>query len=268
VQTGMTSPLQNNAKILCEHCHSLNIRQSKWSSHTERDAHPRCTPYRCLDCSKRFISTINTTHLIEDNTLLKRASIVGIVLAVVLIFMFLVFVNGAKNSQQKMASETLSEAAKNSTRLKAAENGDARAQFELGQSLLQSFSDNPDEMAIAVRWLSKSADQGNTNAMVALGRLSKVGLGVLQSYEQSLEWMKAAAHQGNSDGMLELGRLYREGIAVPKDIVQAYIWLNRSAAKHNRIAAHERDVIGNALTPEQLKEAQSQSVTQAQVKSK
>jgi hypothetical protein len=262
----MKNLLQNNTKILCEHCHSLNIRQSKWSSHSERNAHPRCTPYRCLACSKRFIATTNPTHLIEDNTLLKRASLIGSLLTVALIFMFLMFENDTKNSQQKMASETLSEAAKNSTRLKAAENGDARAQFELGQSLLQSFSDNPEEMAIAVRWLSKAADQGNTNAMVALGRLSKVGLGVLQSYEQSLEWMKAAAAQGNSDGMLELGRLYREGIAVPKDIVQAYIWLNRSAAKHNRIAAHERDVIGNVLTAEQLRDAQSLSSTETLVK--
>lgn len=262
----MKSLIENNTKILCEHCHSLNVRQSKWASHAERNAHPRSTPYRCLDCSKRFIAKSNTLHLIEDQNIFTRSLLLIALAAVALVSLYLVIENSTKNAQQMIASEALSTAASNSTRLKAAEKGDARAQFELAQSLLQSFSDNPDEMAIAVSWLNKSAIQGNTNAMVALGRLSKTGVGVLQSYQQSLEWMKAAAMQGNSEGMLELGRLYREGIAVPKDIVQAYIWLNRSAAKHNRTAAHERDVIGSVLTPEQLKEAQSLSSGLAVIK--
>ncbi len=258
--------LENNTEILCEHCHSLNVRQSKWASHAERNSHPRCTPYRCLDCSKRFIAKTNANNLIEENNVLTRTLLIIALVAVALISLYLVIENSTNNAQQMIVSKTLNDAANNSTRLKAAEQGDPRAQFELGQSLLQSFADNPEEMAIAVSWLNKSASQGNTNAMVALGRLSKTGVGVLQSYEQSLEWMKAAATQGNSDGMLELGRLYREGIAVPKDIVQAYIWLNRSAAKHNRVAAHERDMIGSVLTPEQLKEAQSLSSTAAQIK--
>jgi hypothetical protein len=260
----MNRQVENNTEILCEHCHSVNIRQSKWASHVERNSHPRCTPYRCLDCSKRFIAKTNTQHIIERKNVLTRTLLIGGLLALGLICVYLVFENGSTKSQEIIVSETRGEAANNSTRLKAAENGDARAQFELGQSLLQSFSDNPDEMAAAVGWLHKSADKGNANAMVTLGRLSKSGVGVLQSYEQSLAWMKAAANQGSSDGMLELGRLYREGIAVPKDIVQAYIWLNRSAAKHNRIAAHERDVIASVLTPEQLKEAQNLSSITAQ----
>jgi TPR repeat protein len=138
----------------------------------------------------------------------------------------------------------------------AAEKGDAQAQFELGHSLLQTYSGNPEKTALAISWLKKSAASGNANAMVVLGRLSKNGVGVLQNYAQSLVWIQAAANKGNPEGMLELGRLYRDGVAVAKDMVQAYIWLNRAAAMQSRIAAQERDVIGRSLTVDELKEAQ------------
>ena len=259
----MMSSLLNSAKIQCTQCHSLNIRRSKWVSHAEKKSYPEGSPYRCLDCSKRFIADKEASHLTERNLFLTRLFLAAILLVGGAVFLFFLLENSAKNYPQQSGFASVSSAENNSARMKAAERGDAQAQFELGQSLLQTFNGNPEETAVAVRWLRKSAISGNTDAMVALGRLSKTGVGVLQSYVQSLEWIQTAAYKGNPEGMLELGRLYRDGVAVPKDSVQAYIWLNRAAAMQNRIAALERDLIAGSLTAEKLKEAQSLSSVEA-----
>jgi TPR repeat protein len=263
---GLKSSSLHRTKVLCLHCHSANIRRSKWVSQTEKNAHPKSAPYRCLDCSKRFIGSIDLSHLSQKNLIITRLFLAASLLVGLLILMFVIIGSSSTNYSSQSAAAFLQNAENNSARMKAAEKGDAQAQFELGQSLLQNMDGNPDGTAMGVVWLRKSASNGNSSAMVALGRLSKSGVGVLQSYAQSLEWIEAAAHKGNPEGMLELGRLYRDGVAVPKDSVQAYIWLNRSAALHNRAAAQERDLIANGLSADKLKEAQSQSVSTSKAK--
>lgn len=259
----MMSSLLNSTKIQCTHCQSVNVRRSKWVSQAEKKSYPDSSPYRCLDCSKRFIADKDPGHLTEKNLNVTRLFLAAALLLGGMVFFVFMLENSNKNQIQQGASTSVSSAENNSTRMKAAEKGDAQAQFELGEALLQTLDGNPEETAVAVRWLRKSAASGNTNAMVALGRLSKTGVGVLQSYAQSLEWIQAAADKGNPEGMLELGRLYRDGVAVSKDAVQAYIWLNRAAAMHNRIAAMERDLIAGTLSAEKLTEAQSLSSTEA-----
>lgn len=180
-------------------------------------------------------------------------------LLVALLILFIFIVNSTETTLKQNASASASLAEKQAVQMRIAEKGDAQAQFEVGQSLLQAANGTPETTALALSWLKKSAASGNTNAMVALGRLSKSGVGVLQNYAQSLAWIKAAADKGNPDGMLELGRLYRDGVAVDRDMTQAYIWLNRAAAMQNRNAAQERDVIARTFSAEELKEAQSGS---------
>lgn len=192
----------------------------------------------------------------------------GVVLLVgVTIFLFSTSEANPKKYVQTEPSELLDPSNSVVSMLKAAETGDAKAQLDLGQILLKESGGAPKKTAVAVRWITSSANSGNADAMVALGRLSKKGMGVLQSYDQTLKWMQAAAKLGNPDGMLELGRLYRDGIAVERDAIQAYIWMNRSAAMHNLSAAKERDLIARAFTADKLKEAQSQSSIEAQLKS-
>jgi TPR repeat protein len=253
----------NRINIQCAHCHSSNVRKSKWVSQLEKNSHPNGAAYRCLDCAKRFVSDQDFSHLTHKKFTLTQMSLAAGLLVLALFGLSFLFERGANHSASQSASALLISAANNSTRMKAAEKGDAQAQFEVGQALLQTIDGNPEETVAAVRWLHKSAGNGNTNAMVLLGRLSKSGVGVLQNYAQSLEWIQAAANKGNPDGMLELGRLYRDGVAVPKNTVQAYIWLNRSAALHNRTAVQERDLIAGTLSAEKLKEAQSLSSAEA-----
>lgn len=143
--------------------------------------------------------------------------------------------------------------------MKAAASGDAGAQFRIGEALLQDPARGAESSAKAVRWLQMAAENGNTEAMIVLGRLSRTGVGILQDYGQSAKWTQTAAARGNPEGMLELGRLYRDGIGFEKNLVRAYVWFNRASAARNLDAVRERDAIARILTSEELKEAQNQS---------
>jgi hypothetical protein len=258
---------QQRTKNQCSHCHSVNIRPSKWVSHAERNSHPGSHPFRCLDCSKRFFGEKHASHSSPKTLILTVALLCVALLIAAAIFLFSTSESDPKKHLQAEPSELLNPSNDLGSMLKAAEAGDAKAQLDLGQILLKESGGTAKKTAVAVRWITSSANSGNADAMVALGRLSKKGMGVLQSYDQTLKWMQAAAKLGNPDGMLELGRLYRDGIAVERDAVQAYIWMNRSAAMHNLSAAKERDLIARAFTADKLKEAQSQSSIETQLKS-
>ena len=250
---------QNRTKIQCSYCHSTNNRQSKWASHAERNSHPGSLPFRCLDCSKRFFGEKKVVQSSQKILILFAALATIFFLVGIVVFLFLKSDDSARNYLHHDSPELLNSVKSISSLLKLAEKGDAKAQFEVGQALLKESGGTAKKAAIAVLWLNKSANRGNVDAMVALGRLSKTGMGVLQSYAQALKWIQMAANLGSAEGMLELGRLYRDGVALERDTVQAYIWMNRAAAMQNHTAAKERDLIARALTADKLKEAQSLS---------
>lgn len=143
--------------------------------------------------------------------------------------------------------------------LKAAQGGDASAQLRVGEALLHVAVREKENSVQAVRWLQLAAGNGNTAAMLQLGKLYRSGVGVLQNFDQSAKWIQTAAVRGNAEGMLELGRLYRDGIGFEKSPVRAYVWFNRAAAVHNLDAVREREDIARTLTTEELKKAQNQS---------
>ena len=142
---------------------------------------------------------------------------------------------------------------------KAAEAGDALAQYQLGEALLQQPGHTQETSATAMRWLRLSAENGNTEAMIVLGRLSRTGVGILQNFGESAKWLHVAARRGNPEGMLEYGRLFRDGIGVEKDPLRAYVWFNRASAARNLDAVRERELIIRQLSPEQLAQAQKLS---------
>ena len=143
--------------------------------------------------------------------------------------------------------------------IQAAQNGDPRAQFRLGEALFLDPLRDDQASAQAVRWLELAAQGGNVDAMILLGRLSRTGVGILQNFAQASKWIHAAAQRGSDEGMLEMGRLYRDGVGFDKDLVQAYAWFNRAAAARNLDAVRERDAVARILTADELREAQRRS---------
>lgn len=239
-------------EVTCPNCKRTRCRASKWLSRVEKQSHPGSRPYRCEDCSHRFLAQKNSR---PDKTIVVLALAVFLSIVLTATVSALIFRSTAPAAQQPPAKST----AIDPDDLKAAQRGDAGAQFRVGEALLHVAIREKENSAEAVRWLQSAARNGNTPAMLQLGRLYRSGVGVLQNYAQSAKWIRTAAAGGNAEGMLELGRLYRDGIGFEKNPVRAYVWFNRAAAAHNLDAAREREDIARTLTVEDLKKAQDQS---------
>lgn len=220
----------------------------------EKRSHPGSSPYRCLDCSHRFLS--RKAALFEKDLVVSVwVALPAVVLVAVVTFLLTSARNASAPPQAKASVKIEPEL------LKAAEMGNAAAQLQVGEALFHDPAHSSEKSAQAVRWLQLAAESGNTEAMVLLGRLFRSGVGILQDFSRSATWIQTAASRGDVEGMLELGRLYRDGVGLDKDPVRAYAWFNRAAAAHNLDAQSEREAVARMLTVEELKEAQALSST-------
>ena len=112
--------------------------------------------------------------------------------------------------------------------LPLAEQGDAKAQFNLGVMYANGQGVAQDH-AQAVQWYRKAADQGDAKAQFNLGAMYAEGRGVAQDDAQAVQWFRKAADQGHADAQLILGAMYAEGRGVAQDDAQAVQWYRKAA---------------------------------------
>lgn len=79
----------------------------------------------------------------------------------------------------------------------------------------------------------KAAEQGDAIAQYNLGLHYVDGRGVAKSDAEAVKWYRKAADQGNADGQFELGYMYESGKGVAKDEAQAAKWYQKAAASGN-----------------------------------
>ena len=234
-------------EALCPGCQGAHCRKSRWLSPEEKRLHPGCLPYRCNDCSLRFL------HRTAKGL---RLGWLYVGLAVLLLLIVTAIGMWQMDRSGSAADQSPVSAAEDPVVLQAAQNGDPLAQFRLGEALFLDPLRNDQTSAQAVRWLELAAQGGNVDAMILLGRLSRTGVGILQNFAQASKWIHTAAQRGSDEGMLEMGRLYRDGVGVDKDLIRAYAWFNRAAAARNLDAVREREAVARILTADELREAQ------------
>ncbi|MFO7989486.1 MAG: tetratricopeptide repeat protein [Thermodesulfobacteriota bacterium] len=114
----------------------------------------------------------------------------------------------------------------------------------------------------------KMAEQGDAAAQYKLGEIYAKGYedDVPQDYKKAAYWYKKAAEQGYADAQHNLGFMYAEGQGVTQDLKLAYVWSSLAAAQGK--GTNNRDVVAKMLTPQQLSEAQDQAATlQSQIES-
>ena len=80
---------------------------------------------------------------------------------------------------------------------KAAEQGDATAQFNLGRSYYIGDGFNK-SVVEAVKWCGKAAEQGNADAQYFLGACYVLGEGVAENDAEAVKWFRKSAEQGNA----------------------------------------------------------------------
>jgi len=117
----------------------------------------------------------------------------------------------------------------------------------------QTFDDG---LAEAVKWYRKAAEQGDADAQFNLGVMYDEGHGVLQDDAEAVKWYRKAAEQGNAKAQFNLGVMYGNGRGVPQDYVEAHKWFNLAAAQGNQRAIASRDIAASKMTREQIAEAQ------------
>ena len=121
-------------------------------------------------------------------------------------------------------SEDLVESAK--WYLKAAEQGDADAQFVVGEMYLKGEGLDQN-YAVALDWFLKAAGQDHEKARWHLIDLYRDGIGIEQNLEASARWVRIDAEQSyitSSHAQAWLGHLYETGEGVAIDLVQSYLW--------------------------------------------
>jgi TPR repeat protein len=111
---------------------------------------------------------------------------------------------------------------------KAAEQGLAQAQSNLGLRYASGEGVAKDEVE-AAKWYRKAAEQGHTQAQSNLGVCYAYGQGVLKNKAEAVKWYRKAAEKGLDSAQLNLGGCYFRGEGVEKDKVEAVKWFRKSA---------------------------------------
>ncbi|MEO0961529.1 MAG: hypothetical protein AAFY01_03810, partial [Pseudomonadota bacterium] len=103
----------------------------------------------------------------------------------------------------------------------AATNGDASAQYEIGQRYANGSSGVPQDNEQAAYWLNRAAEQGLAPAQYRLGTMFEKGLGLPENPTKARTWYERAAAQGNVKAMHNLAVMQAEGAGGPQDFAGA-----------------------------------------------
>ena len=118
----------------------------------------------------------------------------------------------------------------------------------------------PQDDAEAVAWYRRAAEQGNARAQYNLGGMYREGRGVPQDDAEAVAWYRRAAEQGHARAQYNLGGMYREGRGVPQDDVEAHMWLtiaaSRSTGAERELIVTVRDAGAVRMSPADLREAE------------
>ena len=114
----------------------------------------------------------------------------------------------------------------------------------------------PQDSKQAVTWFRKAAEQGDASAQYNLGLMYDKGRGVAQDDKQAVAWYRKAAEQGDAMAQFNLGVMYDKGSGVAQDYKQSYAWFSSAAANGDSNAVKARDIMAKRLTPAALAEGQ------------
>lgn len=120
-----------------------------------------------------------------------------------------------------------------------ANDGNPGSQLLLGLAYLEGRHSLLPDVKQAVYWLSKSANAGNSYAMLTMGKLYASGQGVEKSPRKAIEWWRRSAELDNPEAEYLLGKSILDGFGGEKNPSLAIAWLKKSAAQGNRDAQFE-----------------------------
>lgn len=123
--------------------------------------------------------------------------------------------------------------------LQAANQGDAKAQYQVGECFLTGKMSVPCDQQEAVKWICLAAENGNAVAQCTLGEMYMNGLVVEKNQEEALKWLGMSAKQKNARAMFHIGS-YHERMAenAGANIVEANMFMSEATAWYKLSAEH------------------------------
>ena len=138
-----------------------------------------------------------------------------------------------------------------------ARNGDAVAQDVVGMAY--KYGDvTPQNHAKSLQWFLKAAEQGDADAQFNLGRIYGKASGFVYEKQRAAphddplaaKWYRKAAEQGYAPAQLNLATMYLEGSPMlPVDRAQGYFWLQHAATAGDQSARSRLEMLRLSLTP-------------------
>lgn len=123
-----------------------------------------------------------------------------------------------------------------------ADNGDGKAQFELGlkyyngDGIIEGDSMNEPDYKKALEYFKKAAENGYPEAQHNIGVMYAHGQGVEADAEIAFKWYKKAAENGMPTSQYLVGDCYLEGRGTKQNIEQAMRWFKESKEKGDKDA--------------------------------
>ncbi len=100
----------------------------------------------------------------------------------------------------------------------------------------QTGKEMPQNIPSAIEWFGRAADNGCARAHWELAKMFLDGEFVEPDAELYLEHMRAAAEMGSPDAQLRMGYEYGRGVILPRDDAESYRWLYKAAIQGNPMA--------------------------------
>ena len=87
----------------------------------------------------------------------------------------------------------------------------------------------PENYGQAMGWYERAAEAGNARAQFYLGVMMETGVRGAPDVSAAAGWYEKAARQGHADAQFKLGLLYYEGRGVARDRAAAAEWYAKAA---------------------------------------
>jgi uncharacterized protein len=130
------------------------------------------------------------------------------------------------------------------------EQGDVPYVHTFNQGMIALSKDDYPNVAKLLRPL---AERGDPRAQFWIGYMYQEGKGGLtRDLAEALKWLQRSADQGERFAQYRLGSAYASGAGVARDFTSAYVWLSLAASQGDEDATKARDQIATKMTPDQV----------------
>jgi hypothetical protein len=143
-----------------------------------------------------------------------------------------------------------------------AEKGDAAAQSSQGSGD-DSGRGVPQDRAQAAAWYRKAAEQGDAKAQFNLGLMYRYGPGYSPNLDRWVDAFDPAPGYARPTAQRSPAARYSPGSGIPKDYIEAHKWMSLAAARatgdDQKRFADARDSLAKVMTPVQIAKAQKRA---------